>query len=49
MAQPLAGVELADEVEQPRGGGVEVRRQLGDLVAKSFELPLSMRGRGRQW
>ena len=33
-----AGVELADEVEQARGGGVEVRRQLGDLVAEPVQL-----------
>jgi hypothetical protein len=37
----LAGVELADEVEEAGGGGVEVRRQLGDLVAQ----PVEFRGR----
>ena len=31
-------VELADQVEKPRGRGVEVRRQLGDLVAQPIEL-----------
>jgi len=31
-------VELADQVEKPRGRGVEVRRQLGDLVAQPVEL-----------
>ena len=36
----LAGVELADEVEQAGGGGVEMRRQLGDLVAE----PVQIRG-----
>ena len=33
-----AGVELADQGEQARGGGVEMRRQLGDLVTKSIQL-----------
>ena len=33
-----AGVELADEVEQPRGGGVQVRRQLGNLVAEPVQI-----------
>jgi hypothetical protein len=33
-----AGVEFADEVQQPGGGGVEVRRQGGDLVAERIEL-----------
>jgi len=33
-----ASVELADEVEQAGGGGFEVRRQLGDLVAQSVDL-----------
>src|SRR5205823_2337393 len=32
-------VELADQVEEPRGGGVEVRGQLGDLVAQSVQFP----------
>ena len=35
---PPAGVELADQGEQARGGGVEVRGQLGDLVAEPVEL-----------
>src|SRR5262249_50231691 len=38
MAPAAARVELADEVEQPRGGGVEVRRQLGDLVTETLQL-----------
>jgi len=33
----LSGVELADEIEEARGRGVEVRRQLGDLVAQSVQ------------
>src|SRR6266404_5645452 len=33
----LAGVELADEVEQACGRGVEVRGQLGDLVAQLIQ------------
>src|SRR5947207_2941577 len=33
-----ARVELANEVEQVRGGGVEVRGQLGDLVAQPIQL-----------
>jgi len=32
------GVELTDEVEEAGGGGVEVRRQLGDLVAQTVEV-----------
>jgi hypothetical protein len=33
-----ARIELTDEVEQPRGGRVEVRGELGDLVADPVEL-----------
>ena len=33
-----AGVELADEGEQPGGRGVEVRGQLGDLVAQAVQV-----------
>src|SRR5206468_11750600 len=36
-----AGVERADQLEQARSGGVEMRRQLGDLVAE----PIRLRGR----
>ena len=32
-----AGVELADQIEQARGGGVEVRGQLGDLMAEPVQ------------
>jgi hypothetical protein len=41
IAPTLAGVELADEIEQPRRRGVEMSRQLGDLVAKPLELERS--------
>jgi len=42
-----ARVELADQGEQPRGGGIEMGRQLGDLVAEAIELlgPSAVRGR----
>jgi hypothetical protein len=30
-------VELADELEQPRGGRVEVRRELGDFIAQTVD------------
>ena len=39
-----ARVELADEVEQVGAGGVEVGRQLGDLVAQPVELRSGPRG-----
>ena len=35
---PAPRVELADQGEQPRGGGVEVRGQLRDLVAEPVQL-----------
>jgi len=41
-----AGVELSDQVEQVRGGGVEVRRQLGDLVTEPIQLRCGPRGGG---
>jgi hypothetical protein len=37
-----AGVELADEIEQAGRGGVQVRGELGDLVAE----PIEVRGAG---
>jgi hypothetical protein len=40
-----AGIEVADKVEQPRSGGVEVRRELGDLVAEPLELDDGLSGR----
>src|SRR5207249_11550445 len=33
----LSGVELADELEEAGGRGVEVGRQLGDLVTQAVE------------
>jgi len=43
---PSPGVECADQIEQARGRGVEVRGQLGDLVAEAVQL----RGRMlRRW
>src|ERR671937_800253 len=33
-----AGVELSDEVEEAGRGGIEMRRQLGDLVAQTIEV-----------
>ena len=35
---PAAGVELADQGEEARGGGVEMCGQLGDLVAELVQL-----------
>ena len=32
-----AGVELADEIEQARGGGIEMPGELGDLVTQAVE------------
>jgi hypothetical protein len=34
----LAGIEVAEEGEQVSGGGVEVGRELGDLVADPLEV-----------
>jgi hypothetical protein len=34
MVPAAARVELADELEEVGGGGVEVRKQQGDLVAQ---------------
>src|SRR5205814_2719479 len=33
-----ARVELADQVKQVRGGSLDMRRQLGDLVAQPIQL-----------
>jgi hypothetical protein len=41
---PLAHVELTNEVEQARRRRLEVRRQLGDLVAETVELRDGRRG-----
>src|SRR5437899_7108735 len=45
VAPAAARVEVADEVEQVSGGGVEVGGQLGDLVAEPLELHDVRRGR----
>jgi len=44
-----AGVKLADQVEQASGGGLEVCRQLGDLVAQSVQLRDTVRGGENIW
>jgi hypothetical protein len=38
VAPAATGVEFTNEVEQPRGGGIEMRGQLGDLVPKPLDL-----------
>jgi hypothetical protein len=38
VAPAAARVEFANEVEQPRRGGIEMRSELGDLVAKPLQL-----------
>jgi hypothetical protein len=43
VAPAAARVEFPDEVEEPRGGGIQVRRELGDLVAESLQLQLALR------
>jgi hypothetical protein len=43
VSPAAAGVELTDQLEEACGGGVEVRGELGDLVAESFELELALR------
>jgi hypothetical protein len=40
---PAPRVDLADQGEEPRGGSIEVRGQLRDLVAETIELG------GRLW
>ena len=37
VAPALARVELSDEIQKTRGGGFEVRRELGDFVAETIE------------
>jgi hypothetical protein len=39
-----AGVELADEIEEASGGGLEMRRQFGDRVAEAVQLSNAFRG-----
>jgi len=45
VVPPPARVELADQLEQARGGRVEVRGQLGDFFAETIELRDRFRGR----
>jgi len=45
MVPAAARVELADQLEQTCGGGIEVGGQLGDLVAEAIELSDRFRGR----
>jgi hypothetical protein len=45
MVPAAAGVELADQLEQTRGGGVEVGGELGDLVAETIQFSDRFRGR----
>jgi hypothetical protein len=40
VAPAAARVELADEIEQARGGGVEVRGQLRDFITESIEVEI---------
>ena len=40
---PATGVEVADEVEEAGGGGLEMRRQLGDRVPQSVQLRVGIR------
>ena len=51
VAPAAAGIELADEVEEARGGGLEMRRQLGDLIAQPVQFRDGSEGRadGVEW
>ena len=42
-------VELANQIEQPGGGGFEVRRQLGDLIAQLIEFRDVLRSGESGW
>ena len=44
VAPAAAGVELADEIEQAGGGGLQVCGQLGDLVAQPVHLRNGLHG-----
>jgi hypothetical protein len=46
---PAAGVELPDQREEARSGGVEVRGQLGDRVAEPVQLCGGMLTGKRSW
>ena len=45
MAPAAAGVELADQIQQPGGGGVQVGGELGDLVAEAAQLRECFKGK----
>src|SRR5262249_29810632 len=45
VAPTAASIELTDQIEQPRGGGVEMRGELGDLIAEPLELDAAWMGR----
>src|SRR5881397_99852 len=47
--QAPAGVELADQVEEASAGGLQVRRQLGDLVAQPVQLRNAVQRGGDVW
>src|SRR5262245_60707511 len=49
MAPAAARVELADEIEQPRGGRIEVGRKLGGLVTETLQLDGVRIGRDDVW
>src|SRR5262245_59482616 len=34
-------IELTNQIEQPRGGGVEMRGELRDLIAKALEIDVA--------
>ena len=44
-----ARVELANQVEEAGGGGLEVRRQLGDVIAQSVQIGTGPRSSGDVW
>jgi hypothetical protein len=44
-----ASIELADEVEEAGGGGVEMGTELGDLVAEALELGDAIRVGDDAW
>jgi hypothetical protein len=46
VVPPAAGVERANQVEEPASGRFDVRRQHGDLVAQSIQLRVTVRPAG---
>jgi hypothetical protein len=43
IAPAAAGIELANEIEQPRSGGVEMGGQLGDLITEALQVSVHRR------